>query len=106
MWARRANDGASGPSPRVIRAARLLWLLFCVVLWNVIFDVHVQLAAIRYVAEQQHRMGYGARQSIARMMDPAIAAGFRNATVWSGLAAVGGLVAIAATARRRAGTHA
>ncbi len=88
------------PSRSLLRAARLLWVLFALVLWNVIFDVHVQLAAIRYVSAQQHyELGHAPRQSIAAYMEPAVRAGFRNATLWSGLTALAGLGAIARAAR-------
>ncbi len=96
-----------GPrSRRLVKVGRVLWVLFAIVLWNVIFDVHVQLAAIRYVAAQQHyQAGHGARQSIAAFMEPAVRAGFRRATLWSGLIAVAGLGAFARAARRPRPEH-
>ncbi len=82
-------------------------MLFSIVLWSVIFDVHVQLAAIRYVdAQRQYLLGRASRTSIASVMDPAVWAGARDATFWSGLVALVGLGAIARMARTDADTHA
>jgi len=95
-----------GPSRRLVRVAMVVWALFVVVLWNVIFDVHVQLAAIRYVsAQQRYELGHAPRQSIAAIMEPAVRAGFRNATLWSGLTALAGLGALARAARRPRPEH-
>ncbi len=87
--------------------AGVLWVIFSAVLWNVIFDVHVQLAAIRYVTEQQqYQLGHARRTSVAAVMEPAVSAGVRNATLWSGLVALAGLGGIAWTARAAARTDA
>lgn len=106
MWGARVG-GTAAPRPRRVRTARLLWTLFSIVLWSVIFDVHVQLAAIRYVtAQQRYEFGHAPRTSIAAVMDPAVSAGVRHATLWSGLVALAGLGAIARSARPRADDHA
>jgi len=82
--------------------AVVLWLLFGVVVWNVIFDAAVVRAGRQYVYRQAEFMrGRGPEVSIPGVMRPAIERGAREATLWGGLVAASGLTAIVFARRAR-----
>jgi len=86
---------------RSVKIALVLWIVFGVVVWNVIFDYHVQAAAQLYVSEATMAFrGQAPPVTMDGVMRPAIARGVRGASVWAGLIVVVGLAAVAYGARR------
>ncbi len=71
-------------------SARLFWLLLLVLLaggaitWNAIFDAYVDAGANEYVERQaRHVAGRGAAADMDSVMDAAISAGVRAASLYS-----------------------
>jgi hypothetical protein len=66
------------------RWAAGLALAAVVVTWNATFDRGIVLAANRYLAAQRaHAQGRGPSVQVQGVMQPAVAASARRATVWS-----------------------
>jgi len=79
-----------------------LWIVFAVVVWNVVFDNEVQMAGRRYVYEATLAFrGEAPPIAMDAVMRPAVARGVRLASEWGGAIAIGGLGAVAWAARRR-----
>lgn len=88
---------------RKVRIAVVLWIVFGVVVWNVIFDHHVSTAAGRYVYEATLAFrGQAPPVTMDSVMRPAIARGVQSASIWGGLIVAVGLAAVAFGARRSA----
>jgi len=90
------------PPRAAVPLAVALWLVFGVVVWNVVFDAAVVVAGRQYVYRQAEFIrGRGPEVSIPGVMRPAIRRGAREATLWGGLVAAGGLAAVAFARRAR-----
>jgi hypothetical protein len=82
-----------------VRLAVFLWLVFALVVWNVIFDRVLVLAGRRYAWQAYVAAQTGTYLRIDDAMPLAIRHGVRVATLWAGLLAAAGLVAVAFAAR-------
>ncbi|HEY3380154.1 MAG TPA: hypothetical protein VGK32_00215 [Vicinamibacterales bacterium] len=80
------------------------WLVGGLVIWNGVFDRHIEIGARAYLDQQQAYVeGRGPRANIDRVMDEARASGLRSATGWALAELIpGGLVLAWACRRRRA----
>jgi hypothetical protein len=80
----------TGERRRVVLAA-LLWTVFALILWNVIFDYGVRMAAVRYFAARSAFLnGHGPRIEMAPAMHDGVVYSLCRATL---VAAPCGLVA-------------
>lgn len=81
--------------------ALLLWLAFAFVTWNVVFDRHVYVAAVRFTQEQIQRRERGeAVSSIEEAFTPEVGRAARQASVWGGAVLVVGLALLQRATRR------
>jgi hypothetical protein len=86
-------------SRRAATIARVLWIAWAVILWNVVFDHVIVVAARRYIAAA-NTIG-APRPNMDAYMRPAVADGVWIATAASGAVLATGLAAIrVATARK------
>jgi hypothetical protein len=82
--------------------ALVLWAAFAVVTWNVVFDRHVYVAAVRFTQQQIQRHEDGEQvSSIEEAFTPEIGRAALRASVWGGAILAAG-VALAQWAGRRA----
>jgi hypothetical protein len=88
--------------PRRARLAAALWIVFALVVWNVVFDRVIVLAGRRYVHDAAVAADRGGPYLLAgERMGPAVTRGVRLAsTAGAGVAAFG-LAAVALAVRRR-----
>jgi hypothetical protein len=87
---------------RASRVARRLWIIFAVVVWNVVFDRVLVLAGRRYVhAAAVAAAGSGPYLRAGDWMRPAITRGFWTATCAAGVILAIGLIGVPLAARRR-----
>jgi hypothetical protein len=92
---------ATGASRTLVRLAAALWLLFGLVVWNVVFDYEVRIASDDYLARQGlHDAGVGPHVSIDSVMAPAKARGVIRASLWGGAIALAGLSLTAVASRK------
>src|SRR5262245_42318718 len=89
---------------RKARLARILWVVWAVVVWNVVFDRVLVLAGRQFV----HAASVSARETgqylrAADWMQPAIARGLTLATGAAAIILVAGLVAVPIALRRENG---
>lgn len=69
---------------RPVALAAVLWVVLGVVVWNVVFDAYVREGALEYLRRQtRYDQGLGPPATIDAIMRPAIADGFRRATLWA-----------------------
>jgi len=88
---------------RAFVTAFCLWLVLGFVVWNVLFDRRVALAAIAFTREQtrNHQQGLPV-VSIADGFTPEVRAAAVRATVWAGaVAAVGAALSLSAARSSR-----
>ena len=72
-----------GKSSRTV--ALLLWVAFAVVTWNVVFDRHVYVAAVRFTLQQIQRYDQGEQvSSIEDAFTPELGRAALRATGWGG----------------------
>ena len=73
------------------RAWLIVWVLLAVVIWNVIFDLHMT-RGVRYVlqATAEAELGWGAPIAVADVMRTTQRDGAIAATFWAGLVLVAG----------------
>jgi hypothetical protein len=83
-----------------------LWIVFGVVVWNVVFDYEVRMAGRRYVYEATLAFrGEAGPVAMDAVMRPAVARGVELGTAAGGAIVIGGLAAVAWAARRRQGAR-
>lgn len=85
------------------RVALAIWAACALVTWNVVFDRHVSLAAVRFTQQQIERHQRGERVStIDEAFSPRVRDAALEASVWGAAVLATGLVVtrLAATARR------
>jgi hypothetical protein len=76
-----------------VRLAALLWVVFAVVIWNVVFDSYIDAGMAEYLRRQAFfEQGRGPAANIDGVMDDAIARGARSATAWAGGVAALGVI--------------
>jgi predicted secreted protein len=86
------------------RPRRGLWLSLAagLVVWNLVFDHQVQLAAREYAREQRlYAAGVGKSAPIESVMGPALRRSAGLAAVWAGVAVVATAVLARSLERRR-----
>jgi hypothetical protein len=91
--------------PRVAsRIVRALWIVWAVIVWNVIFDHVVAAAARRYVAAAAHAAAspHPVYENMDAWMRPAVTRGLWTASAAAALIMAGGLVLARAAARSHA----
>jgi hypothetical protein len=82
------------------RLARALWIVWAVVVWNVVFDHVVVRAGRTYVAAAGRAAAdHAARPDMDAFMRPAVARGLWIATVSGGLVLFTGLASVRAASR-------
>lgn len=85
------------------RAARLalgLWFAWAVIVWNVVLDHTIVVAARQFLyAAALADLGRGPVARMDDFMRPAVASGVRLASGWAALIAIAGVVAVRAAAR-------
>jgi hypothetical protein len=84
-----------------IAVAMALWLAFAFVVWNVVFDRYVSVAAVEFTRQQivGHQRG-DAVTSIHAGFSPHVRHAAWKASLWVSPVLVGGAVAVYFTARR------
>ncbi len=88
-------------TPRTkVRVALLLWIVFGVVVWNVVFDRILVLAGRRYSHDAALAARAGQYLRIEEVMRPAIADGVRVASAAGGAIAIFGAAAVWFASRR------
>ena len=88
--------------PAAIRLARALWIIWAVVVWNVVFDQVIVRAGRDYlVAAGRASTTHGPRPNMDAYMRPAAERGVRIATAAGAVILFTGLAAVRAAAHRR-----
>jgi hypothetical protein len=83
------------------RTALVLWMAFAFVIWNVIFDRHVYVAAVRFTQQQIERHERGEQvSSIEEAFTPEVGRAALRASLWGGTVLAIGIVLTGAAARR------
>ena len=90
---------------RAARIARLLWIAWAIVLWNVVFDRVIVVAGRHYVAAAGRTAGMPAAPllNMDEWMRPAVTRGLWIASAAGGIVLVSGLVAVHHARRRLEG---
>lgn len=71
----------TGDRRRIILAAAL-WAVFALILWNVLFDYGVRMAATRYLVQRSAFLhGHGPRVELGSAMHRGVASSFRRASL-------------------------
>ena len=90
------------PIARPVRLAIVLWVVFAIVVWNVVFDRLLVLAGRRYVyAAAIAAQGSGPYLLIKDWMGPAVTRALWTATAAGGAVLAVGISAIALAVRRQ-----
>ncbi|HJZ77871.1 MAG TPA: hypothetical protein VKE51_39355 [Vicinamibacterales bacterium] len=94
-----ADRIAAARQPRAAaRLAGALWLLWAVVVWNVVFDQVIVRAGREYIAAAgRASVAHSARPNMDAFMRPAVTRGLRIATASGGLVLFVGFAALRAT---------
>jgi hypothetical protein len=83
------------PIPASVRIAAALWVIFAIVIWNVVFDSYIDAGMAEYLRRQAFfEQGRGPEASIDAVMDDARARGTRAATGWAGAVAAVGVAGV------------
>jgi hypothetical protein len=83
------------------KTALVLWIAFAFVTWNVVFDRHVYVAAVRFTQQQIARHQRGEQvSSIEEAFTPELGRAALRASAWGGAVLVVGIVLAGAAARR------
>ena len=83
------------------RVARLLWIAWAVIVWNVVFDHVIVVAGRSYIAAARRAAPAGPFANMDDWMRPAVTRAFWIATASGALVLVTGLAAITRAAGRR-----
>jgi hypothetical protein len=79
----------------------VLWFAFAFVTWNVVFDRHVYVSAVRFTQEQIQRHQRGERvSSIEEAFTPQLRVAALQASMWGGAALAVGLALAGVVLRR------
>jgi hypothetical protein len=96
--ARRRFATLRHPRP-MARLARILWIAWAVVVWNVVFDHVIVVAGRDYIAAAGRAAAAGKFANMDDWMRPAVSRGFWLATAAGGAILLTGLAAVGVAAR-------
>src|SRR5471032_1092041 len=98
----RRRVAALRQPPAAARIARVLWIVWAVIVWNVVFDRVIVVAGRNYIAAARRAAAApaGPFANMDDWMRPAVSRGFWIATAAGGAVLLTGLVAVHHAGRR------
>jgi hypothetical protein len=79
---------------RLARVALTLWIIWAVVVWNVVFDHVIELAGRRYLRAAAEAAAAGGYARIEDWIGPAVGTGLRTASLTAAAILVVGFVSV------------
>jgi hypothetical protein len=98
--ARRRMDAWRQPR-FAVRLARVLWIVWAIVVWNVVFDHVIVVAGRNYITAAAQAAAAGVFANMDDWMRPAVTRGFWIATAAGAALLLAGLAAVDRAARRQ-----